>query len=88
MAVKREDLIDESNSYIYRFRELEIIEFFEKKIDAILTSYFDNPIHNKVVIKIESTDYQMITKLCDLYKDTGWNVSYKFEEDCCSIIFS
>lgn len=88
MAVKRKELIDESNTYTYCFREYEFIEYIEEKIDRILTSCFENHTHNKVVIKIESIDYQIIIKLCEIYKEAGWNVSYKFEEDYYNIIFN
>jgi hypothetical protein len=86
VAIKRKELINESNTYTYCFREYEILEFFEEKIDGILADKIKD--HNKVIIKIESVDYQIVIKLCELYRESGWNTSYKFEEDYYILTFN
>jgi hypothetical protein len=75
MAIERKKIISEVNTYTYCFKLSEIISFFESKIDRILEHMKD---YNKIDIKIENVDYYIVTSICELYKSSGWNVSYKF----------
>jgi hypothetical protein len=75
MALERDKIISKPNIYTYCFRLSEIVSFFEEKIDKILESIKD---YDRINIKIEDADYNIVSTLCELYKNTGWNVSYTF----------
>lgn len=75
MALKRNKVISEQDTYTYCFRLSEIISFFEEKIDKILEHIKEC---NKINIKIEDSSYDLISALCKIYKDAGWNVSYTY----------
>lgn len=49
--------------------------FFEEKIDGILEHIKD---YDRIDIKIEDSSYDIISILCKIYKDAGWNVSYTY----------
>lgn len=75
MALERNKIISKSNTYTYCFRLSEIVSFFEEKIDGILEHIKD---YDRIDIKIESSDYDLISILSKIYKDAGWNISTYF----------